>query len=138
MKIQTILYYRYLFRQTFVMLISTLIIALVICLVFTLYPILGYVETIIISSLIWILPAYSLIIELIWFFKYIISKRQLKDLELFLMIKNDRIRKLVLRSGKKIKYLIPIQNQDKDFFEAIKSEIEKQKKLLAIKKGEYK
>ena len=138
MKIQTILYYRYLMRQTMVLFFAYLLIALTICLIFLFVNPLGKMWSIIVSSIIWLLPLYTFIVLAIWLYKFIKYKKQVKNIELYERIKNAAIREKVLKSGKRIKFINPKPNQEKEFFQIIEPEIQKQKKLLEIQKGEFK
>ncbi|MBD5423258.1 MAG: hypothetical protein HDR43_02060 [Mycoplasma sp.] len=117
--------------------IVTLLIAMVVCFVMLFTSILDRQTSIIISSIIWLLPLYSITISIIWFFKFKSSKSKLQNLDLYNRITNQAIRDKILKSHARIKYLLIKKNQEQDFFKAIESEIEKQKKLLAIKKGQY-
>lgn len=137
MKIQTTLYYRYLMRQTMIMNVATLLIASVISFVCLFSHFLDRKTSIIVSSVIWLLPIYSISVFFVWMFKFLKSKSELKELELYKRISNTAIRERVVKSNIKIKYLITSKSQDKNFFEVIAPEIEKQKKLLAIQKGKY-
>ena len=71
-------------------------------------------------------------------FKFKSTKNKLKDLEPYKRITNEAIRIKVLKSGIRIKYLIPKSGQEEKFFNAIEPEIEKQKKLMLIQKEKYK
>lgn len=54
------------------------------------------------------------------------------------MFTNASIRNRIIKSGLKLNILFPKKNQEKLFFEVIQLEIDKQKKLLSIKKGTFK
>lgn len=138
MKIQTVLYYRYLMRQAITINIVSFFLSLIICLVFLFVRILDYKTSIIIASCIWVFFLFTFVALLVWIVKFKSTKNKLKDLELYKRITNEAIRIKVLKSGIRIKYLIPKSGQEEKFFNAIKSEIEKQKKLILIQKGEYK
>ncbi len=134
MKIQTVLYYRYLLRQASIVLLVSIVLSLIVCLVFTLSTLLSSMTSIIVASVIWVLPLYNLVVVLIWFIKFKSTKSKMQNIELYERITNSAIRERVLKSGKRIKYLIPRSGQELDFFNAIKPEIDKQKELLKIDK----
>ena len=134
MKIQTVLYYRYLLRQASIVLLVSIVLSLIVCLVFTLSTLLSSMTSIIVASVIWVLPLYNLVVVLIWFIKFKSTKSKMQNIELYERITNSAIRERVLKSGKRIKYLIPRSGQELDFFNAIKPEIDKQRELLKIDK----
>lgn len=139
MQLQSLLYYRYLWRQALVLLFVSFFIALAISLVFIFVDIFGQkIIQYIIASLIWILPVYNLIFFSMWFIKFKQIKKDYQNQELLAMFKNDVIRRFVVNSSARIKFSFPPKKQFDDFVKIIMPEIEKQKKLLAIKKGEYK
>lgn len=140
MKIQTVLYYRYLLRQTIMMIITTLLIASVVCFLLWFSRMLYIDEKIRISLsiVIWLLPLYTIVVFLIWVCKFNKTKSKLKNKKLYQRITNQAVRDCVVKSKSKIKCLFISKNQEKEFFQIIEKEIEKQKKLLAIQKGEYK
>lgn len=61
----------------------------------------------------------------------------LQNLDLYLMIKNSEIRRRVVNSGLRIGVFVAKKDQEKLFNEVVNIEIEKQKKLLKIKRGEF-
>ena len=139
MKLNSLLYYRYLFRQTLLMFV------VLICLI-------GIINIIIFASqnfdlksiwifatamTIWIFPLLALILTIVYFFKFINLKKHFKTDQLYLMLTNQKIRQAIVKSQSRIKIWLPKPNQAQLFIEAIKPEVEKQKKLLAIKKGQY-
>lgn len=140
MKIQTVLYYRYLLRQTIVMIITTLLVASVVCFLLWFSRFLRFDEKlkISLSIIICLLPLYTIVVFLIWVYKFNKSKSKLKNKELYKRITNQAVRDCVVKSRSRIKCLFISKNQEKEFFQIIEKEIEKQKKLLAIQKGEYK
>lgn len=140
MKIQTVLYYRYLLRQTIVMIITTLLVASVVCFLLWFSGFLRFDEKlkISLSIIICLLPLYTIVVFLIWVYKFNKSKSKLKNKELYKRITNQAVRDCVVKSRSRIKCLFISKNQEKEFFQIIEKEIEKQKKLLAIQKGEYK
>lgn len=91
-----------------------------------------------ISIAIWLLPLYTIVVFLIWVYKFKKTKSKLKTNELYQRITNQAVRDCVVKSKSRIKCLFISKNQEKEFFQIIEKEIEKQKKLLAIQKGEYK
>lgn len=137
MKVQTILYYRYLLRQTITMVITTLLIAATISFI-TLFSPIGLQEKIrlIITITIWVLPLYTITILLIWTFKFLQSKKQLKNLQLYSKITNQAVRESVVKSKTRIKCLFISKNQEQQFFNIISHEIEKQRQLLNLQKGQ--
>lgn len=136
MKIQTILYYRYLLRQTIIMIITTLLIASVISFITLLTPIVSQEKIrFILAICIWILPLYTIVVFLIWCYKFHQSKKRLKDKELYSRITNQAVRENIVKSKTKIKCIFISKNQEQDFFKTIEKEIIKQKKLLALQKG---
>ncbi len=137
MKVQTVLYYRYLTRQALFMTIVTIILSLVVCLIFLLT---NFIQTrmiaIIIASLIWLLPIFAIIVTFCWFIRFNQTKSKLKDVDLYNRLTNKVVREAVLKSGARIKYLIPKSGQEQEFFKAIQPYIDKERRLLAILKKE--
>lgn len=86
---------------------------------------------------IWVFPLLALILTIVYFFKFINLKKHFKTDQLYLMLTNQKIRQAIVKSQSRIKIWLPKPNQAQLFIEAIKPEVEKQKKLLAIKKGQY-
>ena len=60
----------------------------------------------------------------------------MKNLDLYNHITNAAIRNKVVQSQIKIKCLFTTQTQAQNFFNTIEPEIEKQKKLISLKKHE--
>lgn len=137
MKVQTILYYRYLLRQTIMMVIITLLIAVIISFITFFSPSIFQEKIrLIIVTAIWVLPFYTITILLIWTFKFLQSKKQLKNLQLYSRITNQAVRESVVKSKTRIKCLFISKNQEQQFFNIISREIEKQKQLLNLQKGQ--
>lgn len=139
MKLHSLLYYRYIFRQSLIHLVISLVIAISIDLVliltnrFTMSQSLLYVMT----SIIWIYPIYTFIMCFIFGLRFKKEKSMLQNLDLYLMIKNSEIRRRVINSGLRVGVFISKKDQEKLFNEVANIEIEKQKKLLKIKRGEF-
>lgn len=131
-KIQTVLYYRYLMRQTLLIFCFSIFISVLISLLIFFTKQFSKQISIILWVVIWLFPIYVLGFLIMWFIKFKINKKQLKNLSLFNKITNSAIREKVVKSGFKIKCLIFKSDQDKNFFNAINPEIEKQKKILKI------
>ncbi len=92
-------------------------------------------STIVISS-IWVFAIYSCCVCCVWLYKFIKCKKSLKNLDLYNNITNAAIRNKVVQSQIKIKCLFATKTQAQTFFEAIESEINKQKKLMCLKNYE--
>lgn len=131
-KIQTVLYYRYLTRQTLLIFCFSLFISILISLLIIFTKQFSKEISIILWVIIWLFPIYVFTFFIIWFLKFKTSKKKLKNLLLFNKITNSAIRDKIVKSGFKIKCLIFKSDQDKNFFNAINPEIEKQKKILKI------
>ncbi|MBR3347895.1 MAG: hypothetical protein IKG36_00575 [Mycoplasmataceae bacterium] len=131
-KIQTVLYYRYLMRQTLLVFCFSIFISVLISLLIVFTKQFSKEISIILWVVIWLFPIYVLVFLIMWFIKFKTNKKQLKNLSLFNKITNSAIREKVVKSGFKIKCLIFKSDQDKNFFNAINPEIEKQKKILKI------
>lgn len=139
MKTQTVLYYRYLMKQSLIVSVVSFVLSLIICLVFLFVNTFSFVVAkYLVAGLIWLLPIYTFSFSLTWFIKYKKTKEKMNEPELLNWIKDANVRDRVLKSGVRIKYLIPKKDQEKKFFDAIQPEIEKQRKLFLISKGEYK
>ena len=130
MQVQTVLYYRYLLRQTIIVLAFSLIISLIISLL--LFLLRTDLVFHIVGGLVWILPLGFIIQALVYGVKYKIYFKQLQNKELFKRITNKAVRTNILKSSIQIKIFFPKKNQHQEFFKAIKLEIEKQKKVLNI------
>ena len=139
MKLHSLLYYRYLFRQTLLMaIVLVLLIGIINIVVFSFqnfnlqnYWVFGAIMSI------WLFPLINLILVMIYFFKFIKFKKPFKNDLLYLRLKNANIRSAIVKSGTRIKIWLPKSNQVQIFIDAIKPEITKQKKLIAIEKGQY-
>lgn len=139
MKIKSVLYYRYFFRQSLVLFFVVLILVLSVNLVVFFVRNLNKNLLIeIMTWLLWIFPFYLLILSAFFFINFLKCKKEIKDLEFYAMFTNASIRNRIIKSGLKLNILFPKKNQEKLFFEVIQLEIDKQKKLLSIKKGTFK
>ena len=99
-------------------------------------PILDRLTSIIIVSIVWVFALYGLCVSFVWLYKFIKCKKSLKNLDLYNHITNAAIRNKVVQSQIKIKCLFTTQNQAQNFFNTIEPEIDKQKKLISLKKHE--
>ncbi len=138
MNVKTVLYYRYLLRQTIIVDIVLVLIMAVITFLLLFTPILDRLTSIILSSIVWILPIYGFIMSFIWWYKFFNYKKQMTSNNKYLYnrITNSAIRHKVVQSRIKIKCLFTNQAQAQAFFQVIESEIEKQKKLISLKNHE--
>lgn len=140
MKINSVLYYRYLFRQaTILFVVSFVLIGSINIILFFTNDFSPKNTWVFITGIsIWLFPLYLFIITLVFLYKFISYKKQLKDLELYFMITNANVRYRIVKSNLRLGIVIPKKNQANLFSETIQVEIDKQKKLLSIKKGEFK
>lgn len=140
MKINSVLYYRYLFRQaTILFVVSFVLIGSINIILFFTNDFSPKNTWVFITGIsIWLFPLYLFIITLVFLYKFISYKKQLKDLELYFMITNANVRYRIVKSNLRLGIAIPKKNQANLFSETIQVEIDKQKKLLSIKKGEFK
>lgn len=138
MKIQSVLYYRYFFWQVLsVFLVSLVLISTINFVVFFQNTLKTQIWILVSVSLLWLFPLYLLVINTIFLIKYLKYKKQVVEIELLEMIKNSNIRKRISLSKKRFSYVFPKKEQEADFFEVINKEVEKQKNILKIKKGNY-
>lgn len=136
MNVKTVLYYRYLMRQSFIINIVLILILSTITFVLLFPPKLDKITSIIVISSIWVFAIYSCCVCCVWLYKFIKCKKSLKNLDLYNNITNAAIRNKVVQSQIKIKCLFTTKTQAQTFFEAIESEINKQKKLMCLKNYE--
>ena len=136
MNVKTVLYYRYLMRQSFIVNIVLILILSTITFLLFFTPILDRLTSIIIVSIVWVFALYGLCVSFVWLYKFIKCKKSLKNLDLYNHITNAAIRNKVVQSRIKIKCLFTTQTQAQNFFNTIEPEIEKQKKLISLKKHE--
>ncbi len=136
MNVKTVLYYRYLMRQSFIINIVLILILSTITFVLLFPPKLDKITSSIVISSIWVFAIYSCCVCCVWLCKFIKCKKSLKNLDLYNNITNAAIRNKVVQSQIKIKCLFTTKTQAQTFFEAIESEINKQKKLMCLKNYE--
>ncbi len=136
MNVKTVLYYRYLMRQSFIINIVLILILSTITFVLLFPPKLDKITSTIVISSIWVFAIYSCCVCCVWLYKFIKCKKSLKNLDLYNNITNAAIRNKVVQSQIKIKCLFTTKTQAQTFFEAIESEIKKQKKLMCLKNYE--
>lgn len=136
MNVKTVLYYRYLMRQSFIINIVLILILSTITFVLLFPPKLDKITSTIVISSIWFFAIYSCCVCCVWLYKFIKCKKSLKNLDLYNNITNAAIRNKVVQSQIKIKCLFTTKTQAQTFFEAIESEIKKQKKLMCLKNYE--
>ncbi len=136
MNVKTVLYYRYLMRQSFIINIVLILILSTITFVLLFPPKLDKITSTIVISSIWVFAIYSCCVCCVWLYKFIKCKKSLKNLDLYNNITNAAIRNKVVQSQIKIKCLFTTKTQAQTFFEAIESEINKQKKLMCLKNYE--
>ncbi len=136
MNVKTVLYYRYLMRQSFIINIVLILILSTITFVLLFPPKLDKITSTIVISSIWVFAIYSCCVCCVWLYKFIKCKKSLKNLDLYNNITNAAIRNKVVQSQIKIKCLFATKTQAQTFFEAIESEINKQKKLMCLKNYE--
>ncbi len=136
MNVKTVLYYRYLMRQSFIINIVLILILSTITFVLLFPPKLDKITSTIVISTIWVFAIYSCCVCCVWLYKFIKCKKSLKNLDLYNNITNAAIRNKVVQSQIKIKCLFTTKTQAQTFFEAIESEINKQKKLMCLKNYE--
>ncbi len=136
MNVKTVLYYRYLMRQSFIINIVLILILSTITFVLLFPPKLDKITSTIVISSIWVFAIYSCCVCCVWLYKFIKCKKSLKNLDLYNNITNAAIRNKVVQSQIKIKCLFTTKTQAHTFFEAIESEINKQKKLMCLKNYE--
>lgn len=136
MNVKTVLYYRYLMRQSFIINIVLILILSTITFVLLFPPKLDKITSTIVISSIWVFAIYICCVCCVWLYKFIKCKKSLKNLDLYNNITNAAIRNKVVQSQIKIKCLFTTKTQAQTFFEAIESEIKKQKKLMCLKNYE--
>ncbi len=136
MNVKTVLYYRYLMRQSFIINIVLILILSTITFVLLFPPKLDKITSTIVISSIWVFAIYSCCVCCVWLYKFIKCKKSLKNFDLYNNITNAAIRNKVVQSQIKIKCLFTTKTQAQTFFEAIESEINKQKKLMCLKNYE--
>lgn len=136
MNVKTVLYYRYLMRQSFIVNIVLILILSTITFLLLFTPVLDKLISIIVIGIIWIFALYGISMSFVWLYKFLNSKKSLKNLELYNHITNAAVRNKIVKSQIRIKCLFVNQAQAKMFFDTIESEIEKQKKLISLKKHE--
>ncbi len=136
MNVKTVLYYRYLMRQSFIINIVLILILSTITFLLLFPPKLDKITSTMVISSIWVFAIYSCCVCCVWLYKFIKCKKSLKNLDLYNNITNAAIRNKVVQSQIKIKCLFTTKTQAQTFFEAIESEINKQKKLMCLKNYE--
>lgn len=147
MKEKTVLYYRYLFRQSLISLIASMVIAITISLVMFLVQDVRPMKItngkeefdmlFLIPIIIWIYPIYAVSFNLFFLTQFLKSKKSLSNLELYSSITNGEVRETLVKSSVRIRVVIPKKDQANEFSNVINPVIEKHKKLISIKKGEY-
>ena len=90
-KIQTVLYYRYLMRQTLLIFCFSIFISVLISLLIFFTKQFSKQISIILWVVIWLFPIYVLGFLIMWFIKFKTNKKQLKNLSLFNKITNIQI-----------------------------------------------
>lgn len=137
MKVQTALYYRYLYKKSITILIFSLILIGLINLLMFLIKFKSIQEnliTFILAIILWIFPLIICCYMIFYFINWKKSYKQIKDKELYNRINIKNIEKVILKKGMKIKIFMIPKNQDSFFFKIIESEIERQKEIIKIKK----
>lgn len=139
MKLQALLYYRYLFRQTSITLIVALIIVATITLLLYFLQDFSPQNIWVFSGgiAIWICPFLLLILMLNYLRKFLHFKKENDHLKLYQRLTNQRIRQAITKSQTRISIWSHKPEQLQNFNKAIAKEIEKQKTLIKIQEGVY-